>query len=76
METREQLFKELFRAIAQVDELRKKLKAYTDPCIGKLSEIKRLDVTDKEMLRTWEKYQEALAEEAVAWERIRECGGV
>jgi len=71
METREQLFEDLFRAIAQVDEWRKKWKAYTDPCWGNLSEIKRFDVTDKEMHRTWDKYQEAWAEQRAIWERIR-----
>jgi hypothetical protein len=71
METKEQLFNELFKANDRVDELRKKWKEYTDPCIGNLAEIQRFDIADKEMHRVWEKYQEALAEQAVAWERIR-----
>ena len=70
MSDREELFKELSKANAEVEKWTKRWRRYIDRCIGDQSRLDRFNPENEKMLNYWYEYQNALATQRDIWEQI------
>ena len=70
MGDREELFKELARANAEVEKWAKRWRRYIDRFIGDMAKMERFNPENEKMLNYWYEYQNALARQRDIWEHI------
>ena len=70
MADREELFKEMARANAEVEKWTKRWRRYVDRCLEDPARIDRFNPENAKMLDYWDEYQNALARQREIWEQI------